>query len=68
MPAVETRTLTLWAAELLKYLILVQFSPGRILFGKDIDNLWHFWILQTREYAQLCKEPAGRLFPASLVQ
>ena len=62
MPAVETRTLTLWAAELLKYLILVQFSPGRILFGKDIDNLWHFCILHTREYAQLCKNLPGGFF------
>jgi len=62
MPTVESNTLTLWTAELLKYLILVQYSPGRILFGKEIDDLWHFWILQTREYARLCEILPGGFF------
>ena len=67
MPAVETRTLTLWAAELLKYLILVQFSPGRILFGRTSTISGTFGSCKPanmRSSARTCREA----FPASLVQ
>jgi hypothetical protein len=60
MPASET--LRRQVCELLKYLILVRFSPGRILFGKEVDEVWHYWILQTREYAELCQKLPGKSF------
>jgi hypothetical protein len=62
MPELGEETLRLRLCELLKYLLLVRFSPGRILFGRDIDNLWHYWILQTRQYAQLCEKLPGGSF------
>jgi hypothetical protein len=62
MPELGREVLTRRVCELLKFLILVRFSPGRILFGKEIDEIWHFWILQTREYAELCKKLPGRSF------
>jgi len=62
LPNVDLDTLTHRICELLKYLMLAPFSPGRILFGKDVDDVWHYWILQTRQYAQLCEKLPGETF------
>ena len=62
MRDVNSETLVLRVCELIKYLILVRFSPGRILFGREIDDVWHYWILQTRQYAQLCEKLPGKTF------
>lgn len=49
-------------AELLKFLILVRDFPGNIIFGKEIDEMWHLWIMQTREYEALCAAlPGGEM-------
>ncbi len=40
--------------ELIKFLILVDKFEGNIIFGKEIDDVWHLWILQTREYSAFC--------------
>jgi hypothetical protein len=49
-------------AEMLKFLILVRNFPGNIIFGKEIDEIWHLWVLQTREYAVLCAAlPGGEI-------
>ncbi|MFF3013858.1 hypothetical protein [Streptomyces sp. NPDC057939] len=47
--------------ECLRYLYLVSRHPDRLggLFlpvEQEIDEIWHFLILQTREYRQLCEE------------
>ena len=62
MPELSRDVLTRRVCELLKFLILVRFSPGRILFGKEVDEIWHFWILQTRQYAELCRKLPGKSF------
>jgi hypothetical protein len=62
MPDVSCEVLVRRLCELIKYLMLVPFSPGRILFGKDIDDVWHYWILQTWQYAQLCEKLPGKSF------
>ena len=62
MPDTSHETIFRRACELLKYLILVQFSPGRILFGREIDDMWHYWILQTQQYARLCEKLPGKSF------
>jgi hypothetical protein len=62
MPDLSSEVLVRRLCELLKYLMLVRFSPGRIMFGKDIDDVWHYWILQTRQYAELCEKLPGRSF------
>jgi hypothetical protein len=49
-------------AECLKGLVLMQLSPGPILFSQAIDNIWHYWILETAEYAALCAALPGREF------
>ena len=49
-------------AELLKFLIFVRDFPGNIIFGKEIDEMWHLWIMQTREYEALCAAlPGGEI-------
>ncbi|QLH20074.1 hypothetical protein [Streptomyces sp. Rer75] len=52
--------------ECLRYLYLVSRHPGRLggLFlpvEQDIDEIWHYLILQTREYRDLCEQrlPGG---------
>jgi hypothetical protein len=62
LPTLSSETSALRICEMIKYLILVQYSPGRILFGKEIDDIWHYWILQTREYSQLCESLPGGFF------
>ncbi|MFI9423568.1 hypothetical protein ACIG54_08370 [Streptomyces achromogenes] len=53
--------------ECLRYLYLVSRHPDRLggLFlpvEQDIDEIWHYLILQTREYRELCEQrlPGGR--------
>lgn len=54
--------------ECLRYLYLVSRYPDRLsgLFlpvEQDIDEIWHYLILQTREYRVLCEERLpGRFF------
>ncbi|MGH4030048.1 hypothetical protein ACQB60_14045 [Actinomycetota bacterium Odt1-20B] len=52
--------------ECLRYLYLVSRHPERLggLFlpvEQDIDEIWHYLILQTREYRELCEQrlPGG---------
>ena len=49
-------------AELLKFLILVRDFPGNIIFGPEIDEMWHLWIMQTRDYEGLCAALPGGEF------
>ncbi|OJW54597.1 MAG: hypothetical protein BGO67_02740 [Alphaproteobacteria bacterium 41-28] len=39
--------------ELLKFLLLLPYSKGIIAISNEIDDLWHLWILQTRQYKKL---------------
>ncbi|HEV8052091.1 MAG TPA: hypothetical protein VGP47_06335 [Parachlamydiaceae bacterium] len=39
--------------EFLKYIVLSQYTAGPIPFSKEIDEIWHIWILQTRQYQEL---------------
>ncbi|UCA50767.1 hypothetical protein LEL86_16385 [Streptomyces sp. WA6-1-16] len=54
--------------ECLRYLYLVSLHRDRLsgLFlpvEQDIDEIWHYLILQTREYRELCEERLpGRFF------
>jgi hypothetical protein len=54
-PDVEPSVLKMKVIEVLKYLILAPQFPGNILFGQDMDDIWHLWIMQTRQYAALCE-------------
>ena len=48
--------------ELLKYLNLAAHSHGGIPFSDEIDDVWHLWIMQTKEYMQLCMKLQGGKF------
>jgi hypothetical protein len=46
-------------AECLKGLILLDLLPGGIPFSDEIDAVWHYWLLETAEYSQLCMRITG---------
>jgi hypothetical protein len=48
--------------ELLKYLNLATHSHGGIPFSDEIDDVWHLWIMQTKQYMQLCMKLQGGRF------
>ncbi len=48
--------------ELLKYLNMAVHCNGDIPVSKEIDDVWHLWILQTSEYEQLCAKLSGGVF------
>jgi hypothetical protein len=48
--------------ELLKYLNMSIFSNGDIPFSSEIDDVWHFWIMETKEYFALCDKLHGRKY------
>jgi hypothetical protein len=48
--------------ELLKYLNMAVYCNGDIPFSKEIDEVWHYWILETSEYQVLCDKLHGRGF------
>jgi hypothetical protein len=48
--------------ELLKYLNMAVHCNGDIPVSKEIDEVWHLWILQTAEYEQLCTKLSGGVF------
>ena len=48
--------------ELLKYLNMATHCHGGIPFSEEIDDVWHYWILQTKEYKSLCEKLDGSKF------
>jgi hypothetical protein len=48
--------------ELLKYLNLAAHCHGGIPFTDEIDDVWHLWIMQTKQYMQLCMKLQGGKF------
>lgn len=48
--------------ELLKYLNMAIHSNGGIPFSTEIDEVWHYFILQTQEYMLLCGKLDGCTF------
>ena len=46
--------------ETLRFLFISHECQGSIPVSREIDDVWHAWILQTQEYAALCdKLPTG---------
>jgi hypothetical protein len=48
--------------EALKFLNIAVYTRGSIPVTEEIDDIWHYWILQTREYEVLCESLQGRTF------
>jgi len=40
--------------ETLKFLAIATYCSSSIPVSRDIDEIWHYWILQTQEYEGLC--------------
>ena len=45
--------------ELLKYLNMAVHCNSDIPVSKEIDDVWHYWILETAEYERLCQKLHG---------
>jgi hypothetical protein len=48
--------------EALKFLAIARFCTSAIPVTKEIDDIWHYWILQTQEYEALCRALPGGEF------
>ncbi len=48
--------------ETLKFLNIATYFHCSIPVSKEIDDIWHYWILETREYQQLCSKLQGQQF------
>jgi hypothetical protein len=49
--------------EFLKFMILFSTKKGGFIpVSKEIDHIWHEYILQTKEYLQLCMDCPGHTF------
>lgn len=46
--------------ELLKYLNMSVYCNGDIPFSREVDEVWHYWIMETREYFTLCDKLHGK--------
>lgn len=48
--------------ETLKFLNMAVYCSGAIPVVRELDDIWHYWILETREYERLCAQLHGRRF------
>lgn len=48
--------------ETLKFLMIARFCTGSIPVCRELDEIWHYWILQTQQYEQLCRSLPGGEF------
>jgi hypothetical protein len=48
--------------ETLKFLNIATYCRGSIPVNQEIDDVWHLWILETKEYQNLCSSLQGRTF------
>lgn len=60
-PEFSIEELRLQLGELLKFLNLSHHAVVDIPVSEEIDNLWHLWILETKQYHALCEKlPSGK--------
>jgi hypothetical protein len=55
LPELPDHELLARIEETLKFLYIASECTGPIPVSRDIDEIWHYWILQTKEYASLCE-------------
>ncbi|MET0357504.1 MAG: hypothetical protein ABW044_12055 [Cellvibrio sp.] len=55
IPGISDAELFLQIEETLKFLTIADQCTGAIPVSRQIDKIWHYWILQTQEYMELCK-------------
>jgi hypothetical protein len=60
LPQFSERDLQIQIEETLKFLFMAEECSGAIPVSRELDEIWHYWILQTQEYMSLCERlPAG---------
>ena len=62
LPDVPPAEVGIRIEEALKFLNMATYCHGNIPVSKEIDDIWHLWILETREYDKLCSLLHGRQF------
>jgi|GEM_PF-1204671 len=62
LPTLSREDLEVRIEETLKFLNMAIYCHGSIPVSQEIDDIWHFWILETREYNRLCRALHGRQF------
>ena len=62
LPALDRAELAIRIEETLKFLNIAAYCRGNIPVSKEIDDIWHLWILETDEYERLCRVLQGRQF------
>jgi hypothetical protein len=62
LPEVTEAEVVVRIEETLKFLNMAVFCHGNIPVSQEIDDMWHLWILETREYETLCALLEGRRF------
>jgi len=48
--------------EALKFLNMATYFRCNIPVSKEIDEIWHYWVLETTEYQALCSKLQGRRY------
>jgi hypothetical protein len=59
---ISTSEVRIRIEETLKFLNIATYCHGNIPVSKEIDEIWHYWILETKEYQKLCSSLQGRKF------
>lgn len=59
LPQVSESELLVRIEETLKFLMTSRFCTSSIPVTQEIDDVWHYWILQTQEYETLCRALPG---------
>ena len=54
LPDVSSVEVGVRIEETLKFLNIATYCHGNIPVSQEIDDIWHLWILETREYDKLC--------------
>lgn len=62
LPDVPVAELGVRIEETLKFLNMAVYCDGNIPVSQEIDDIWHYWILETREYERLCSLLQGGSF------
>jgi hypothetical protein len=62
LPEVPAAEIDARIEEAVKFLNMAVYCEGNIPVSKEIDEIWHYWILETKEYAKLCAALQGRKF------
>lgn len=54
IPHLDPSELLVRIEETLKFLTISPYCKCNIPVTKDIDEIWHYWIIQSEEYFKLC--------------